>query len=188
MLAELTLAVATLLQPDQIRPLLGCRAPSNLQARISVLRAADWRTWTRATLGKTWPEALDFTTRDPDTKEWIEYRRSGRVIEGRLECGENYLFEAPTARTVDHLREYSLYHAELTRPAALAVARLLIEAVGPPPKTDRAQTICMDCGDDEVLDNSQWNSDGQVHLLQVHLRQGVQSFIVALSWLRRPEN
>jgi hypothetical protein len=54
-LAELTLAAGTLLATEATHPLPGCRTPSELSARLSELRAVDWLSWTRATLGRRWP-------------------------------------------------------------------------------------------------------------------------------------
>jgi hypothetical protein len=185
LLTGLVFAVAALAgsQPADLLP--GCRPAPDLAARVAELRQADWSTWTRKTLAEKWPEGLEFTGRDYDTNEVVGFRRSGRVIEGRLECGERYLFAAPVAGKGDWLREFTLNHAEVDRSQALAVASLLAEAVGAPDDAEPAVTVCIHCADpgEEIL-SRQWEDNGETSRLQVYLRQGVRSFVVTVVWSR----
>src|SRR5262249_14931121 len=108
--------------------------------------------------------------------------RRGRVIQGRLECGEEYLFESAGS---DGLREVLFTHSELTRAEALKTADLMIRAVEPPPDAGAPHKICIDCGDPgEQLAAREWTHEGETNILEVYLRSGEGTFVVAVTWWR----
>src|ERR1700704_3482118 len=92
---ELVLAAILSAVDEPSRPLAGCLQPAQLRLRVAKLRAAKWSEWRRKTLQTTWPEALEFTGRDYYTNDVVGFRRAGRIINGNLECGEDYVFETP---------------------------------------------------------------------------------------------
>jgi hypothetical protein len=163
-------------------PLPGCLEPQELVTRVIQLRETKWRSWTPIVLANTWRQGLEATARAPRTNEAVGYRRPGRLIHGHLECGEHYLFEAPSS---GGLREVSFSHAELSRSEAVATANLLIKAVDPPPDAGPAQKLCIDCGDPgDQLASRQWTHEGETNMLEVYLRPEVSAFVIALTWSR----
>jgi hypothetical protein len=130
--------------------------------------------------------------RDFETNEVIWFRRSGRLIDGRLECGETYRFFPPVAGGGDTLREFWLSHAEVRREDAFSVARHIERLIAPPPDAGRAQRICIDCGDpgDEIV-SRQWSLRRELrtesNMLQIYLHQGVGTHVLDLTWVRLRE-
>jgi hypothetical protein len=186
MIAYTFLALLLVAAAEPSHPLPGCLVTQQLTARLSQLRLAQWQDWTPTVLAKTWPDSLEAWGRDYPTNVVVGYRRPGRLIAGQVECGEAYLFDTPSSPSGDRLREVSLSHAELSRAEALVAANLLIRAVDPPSDAGAAQIACIDCGDPgEELASRQWTREGETNMLQVFLRPGVRSFVVALVWSRR---
>jgi hypothetical protein len=183
----LAVLLATAAEPSHSLP--GCLETPALTARLSLLRAAQWQDWSPAVLANTWPQRLEVSARDYPTNIVVGYRRPGRLIEGRVECGETYLFDIPSSPSGDRLREVFLSQAQLSRAEALSAAGLLIQAVDPPSDAGAAQVVCFDCGDPgEELTSRQWIREGEKNMLQVHLHPGVGSFVVDLIWSRRREH
>ena len=185
-MSALLLALSLMAPEEPAHPLAGCFQPQELASRLAQLRALRWGNWTPAMLAKTWPTGLEAAARDHETNVVVGYRRPGRLIEGHVECGELYLFETPSSPGGERLREVTFSHAELSRPEALASARLFIQAVAPPPDGGPAQTICIDCGDPgEQILSRRWTLEGETSMLQIYLRPGVRSFVVAVTWSQR---
>jgi hypothetical protein len=191
LLALVTLAASLILQ-ETAQPLAGCHSVPDLLGRVRVVKAADWNRWSRADLGRAWPDHLEFMQRDFATNEVIWFRRTGRLIDGRLECGETYRFFPPVAGSGDTLREFWLSHAEPRREDALSVAHQIERLIGPPPDAGRAQRICVDCGDpgDEVV-SRQWLLRRELriesNMLQIYVRQGARTHVLDLTWVRSRE-
>ena len=112
----------------------------------------------------------EVSARDYPTNIVVGYRRPGRLIEGRLECGDISSLDIPSSPSGDRLREVFLSHAQPSRAEALSAAGLLIQAVDPPSDAAAAQVVCIDCGDPgEELTSRQWIREGETNMLQMHL-------------------
>jgi hypothetical protein len=165
-------------------PLPGCLSRAELVSRIVSLRDSDWNRWSRKRVADTWPRALGEFGREYRTNEVISLRRSGRLIEGSLECAEDYLFDLGEAR--DGLEQITFTHAEGSRGEALAVAQSLIAVIGPPPDAGPTNMVCIHCADPgETLTDRQWRVRQQLHTLRAFLREGARTFVVTLEWARR---
>lgn len=125
----------------------GCLVAAAVVDRTKRFVEKDWRRVTPRVLTQETPGPIRVVGRTGDGTPAM-YARMGVHVDGKLHCGETYSFVAgqgahdPTVGL--RLEEISVVHSEESAEEAIAVARALIEAIGPPEDATQSDSVTID--------------------------------------------